>query len=102
MDRGAKPKVAMESGDVVLDGFEDTYDPIFTTHDAHAEPQLGVTAELLSKFWQMMGITCKEPIFIYGDNMSVMFNTMVPVSIFKNKMNSLLYHFIRESCTCNE
>ena len=42
---GAKSKVAMECGDVFLDGFEDKQDQIFEASAAHAEPQRGVTAE---------------------------------------------------------
>ena len=47
-EREEKSKVAMEAGDIFLDGFEDKHDPIFTTSAAHAEPQWRVTAKLLS------------------------------------------------------
>ena len=43
-DRGARSKVAMESGNIFLDGFKDEDDLIFTTSVAHAEQQRGVTA----------------------------------------------------------
>ena len=50
----------------------------------------------------MMGIPCDEPAFVYGDNKSVLANTMVPASTIKKKMNSLSYHFIREGCARDE
>ena len=49
------------------------------------------------KLWTM-GIACEEPIVVYGDNMSVLSNTTVPVSTLKKKMNSMSYHFICEGC----
>ena len=52
-ERGARSKVAMESGNIFLDRFKDEDDPIFITSAAHAEPQRGVTAELLSKVWRI-------------------------------------------------
>ena len=44
---------------------------------------------------QMMGISCEDPTFVYGDNKSVLAQTYMPVSTLKKKMNSLSYHFIR-------
>ena len=51
---------------------------------------------------RMMGIPCEDPTFVYGDNKSVLANTYMPVSTLKKKMNSLLYHFIREGCARDE
>ena len=58
----------------------------------------------MSKDWQvvlryklrMFGIPCEEPTFIYGDNQSVLANTMAPDSQLKKKSNSVAYHFVRE------
>ena len=51
---------------------------------------------------RMLGIPCEEPSFVYGDNKSVLANTLVPASTLKKKMNSLSYHFVREGCTRDE
>ena len=45
---------------------------------------------------RMMGISCDDPIFIYGDNQSVLANTTVPDSTLKKKSQSIAYHFVRE------
>ena len=42
---------------------------------------------------RMFGIPCKEPIFVYVDNQSVLTNTSVPDSTLKNKYNSIDFHF---------
>ena len=42
----------------------------------------------------MRGIPCEDPAFVYGENKSVLANTIVPYSTFKKKMNSLSYHFV--------
>ena len=45
---------------------------------------------------RMMGISCDDPTFIYGDNQSVLANTTVPDSTLKKKSQSIAYHFVRE------
>jgi hypothetical protein len=50
----------------------------------------------------MMGIPCDEPTYVYGDNQSVLANTMVPESQLKKKSNSIAYHFVREGCARDE
>ena len=50
---------------------------------------------------RMLGIAFAEPVFVYGDNMSVLSNTTPPVSSLKKKMNSLGYHFTREGRACD-
>ena len=51
-ERGAKSKIAMESGNISLDGFKNNEDDaIFELAAAHAETPKGVTAEHLSKVW---------------------------------------------------
>ena len=49
------------------------------------------------KLW-MMGISCDEPVFIQGDNQSVLANTSIPDSVLKKNSQSLTYHFVREGC----
>ena len=44
----------------------------------------------------MMGIQCDCPSFIYGDNISVLYNTTMPLSMMKKKSKSIAYHFVRE------
>ncbi len=51
---------------------------------------------------RMMGVPIEDPIYIYGDNMSVIYNTSRPESTLKKKSNSICYHFIRESCAMGE
>ena len=45
---------------------------------------------------RMMGISCDDPTFIYGDNQSVLANTTVPDSTLKKKSQSIAYHFVQE------
>ena len=47
---------------------------------------------------RMMGIPVEEPAFIFGDNQSVLANTINPGSTIKKKMHSIVFHFIREGC----
>ena len=53
------------------------------------------------KLW-MMGIEILGPVFIYGDNQSVLNNTSIPESQLKKKSQSIAYHFIREGVACDE
>ena len=48
---------------------------------------------------RMMGISCDDPMFIYGDNQSVLANTTVPDSTLKKKSQSITYHFVQEGAT---
>ena len=43
---------------------------------------------------RMMGISCNDPTFIYGDNQSVLANTTIPDSTLKKKFQSIAYHFV--------
>ena len=51
---------------------------------------------------RMMGVFIDGPTYVYGDNMSVIFNTSQPESQLKNKSNSVCYHAIRESVAMGE
>ncbi len=51
---------------------------------------------------RMMGITVDEPVFVFGDNQSVLVNTTAPGSTLKKKSNTIAYHFVREGCACDE
>ena len=51
---------------------------------------------------RMMGIPLNTPTYIYGDNMSVIYNTSRPESTLKKKANSVCYHFIREAVAADE
>ena len=44
----------------------------------------------------MMGISCDNPMFIYGDNQLVLANTTIPDSMLKKKSQSITYHFVRK------
>jgi hypothetical protein len=50
----------------------------------------------------MMGIQVNDPVYVLGDNMSVIHNTSKPESVLKKKSNSICYHFIRESVAMGE
>jgi hypothetical protein len=50
----------------------------------------------------MMGVGIAGPLYIYGDNMSVIHNTQRPESMLKKKSNSNCYHAVRESVAMGE
>ena len=45
----------------------------------------------------MMGIQISSPSFIYGDNMSLVYNTSRPEQVLRKKSNSICYHAAYES-----
>ena len=51
---------------------------------------------------RMMGVPLSGPSYIYGDNMSVIYNTQRPESTLRKKSNSICYHAIRESVAMGE
>ena len=51
---------------------------------------------------RMMGIPVSNPVFIYRDNQSVLWNTTIPESNLKNNKNSIAYHFVREGVAHGE
>ena len=51
---------------------------------------------------RMMGIVLDEPVYCYGDNMSVIHNTQKPESTLKKKSNSICYHYCREAIAMGE
>ena len=50
----------------------------------------------------MMGIPCNGPVYISGDNQSILANTTIPDSTLKKKSQSIAYHFIREGAAWDE
>ena len=50
----------------------------------------------------MMGISCEGPVFIEGDNQSVLANTSIPDSTLKKKCQSIAYHLVREGVARDE
>ena len=51
---------------------------------------------------RLMGIPVENPVFTFGDNQSVLWNTSVPESMLKKKSNSIAYHFVREGAARDE
>ena len=51
---------------------------------------------------RMMGISCEDPMFIYGNNQSVLANTTIPDSTLKKKSQSIAYHFVQEGAAQDE
>ena len=51
---------------------------------------------------RMMGVPLNRPTYIYGNNMSVIYNTSRPESTLKNKSNSICYHAVREAAASGE
>jgi hypothetical protein len=51
---------------------------------------------------RMMGIPCEDPVYILGDNQSVLANTTIPNYTLKKKNQSIAYHFVREGAARNE
>ena len=46
---------------------------------------------------RMMGVPLTGPTYVYGNNMSVIYNTSQPESTLKKKSNSTCYHVIRRA-----
>jgi hypothetical protein len=51
---------------------------------------------------RMMGIPVAGPVYIQGDNQSVLANTTIPDSTLKKKNQSITYHFVREGAARDE
>jgi hypothetical protein len=51
---------------------------------------------------RMMGVALSGPIYVYGDNMSVVHNTQWPESVLKTKSNSIFYPAVRDSAAMGE
>ena len=51
---------------------------------------------------RMFGIPVNGPSYIYGDNMSVLYNSSLPDSTLKKKSQSIAYHFVREGAARDE
>ena len=51
---------------------------------------------------RMMGVPLTGPTYVYGDNMSVIYNTSRPESKLKKKINSICYHAVREAVASDE
>ena len=51
---------------------------------------------------RMMGIPIHGPVYLFGDNQSVLANTSIPESQLKKKSQSIAYHFIREGSARDE
>ncbi len=51
---------------------------------------------------RVTGIGISGPSYIYGNNMSVIYNTQRPEPMLKKKSNSICYHTIRESVVMGE
>ena len=51
---------------------------------------------------RMMGIPCDGPVYISGNNQSVLANTTNPNLMLKKKSQSICYHFVREGATRDE
>ena len=50
----------------------------------------------------MMGIPVDGPLFIFGDNQSVLANTTIPESTLKKKTQSIAYHLVCEGVARDE
>jgi len=51
---------------------------------------------------RLIGVPINGPSLVYGDNMSVIYNTQSPESTLKKKCNSIAYHACRESVAMGE
>ena len=49
-----------------------------------------------------MGVPIEGPSYIYGDNMSIIYNNLIPESVLKNESNIISYHLVREYMEENE
>ena len=51
---------------------------------------------------RMMGVPLTGPTYVYGDNMSVIYNTSRPESTLMKKSNSICYHDVRKAVASGE
>jgi len=51
---------------------------------------------------RMMGIPVEGPVYIFGDNQSVLANTTNPDSTLKKKSQSIAYHLVRDGVARRE
>ena len=51
---------------------------------------------------RMMSVPLTGPTYIYGDNMSFIYNTYRPESTLKKKINSICYHAVCEAVESGE
>ena len=51
---------------------------------------------------RMMGVPLEGPSYVYGDNMSVIYNTSKPESTLKKKAHAICYHACREAVAMGE
>jgi hypothetical protein len=51
---------------------------------------------------RMIGVAISGLSCIYGDNMSVIYNTQQPESMLKKKSNSICYHAMRKAVAMGE
>ena len=51
---------------------------------------------------RMMGIPVEGPMYIYGENQSVLANTTIPDSTLKKKSQSIAYHYVCEGVARDE
>ena len=49
-----------------------------------------------------MGLPIEVPIYTYGDNMYVIYNTSIPESMLGKKSNSICFQFVREAVAAKE
>ena len=50
----------------------------------------------------MIDIPVEAPVYVYGDNQSVLANMTVPDSVLKKKSQSIAYHFVHEGAVRDE
>ena len=50
----------------------------------------------------MMGIPVEGPMYVYGDNQSVLANTTIPDSTLKKKTQSIAYQFVHGAVARDE
>ena len=51
---------------------------------------------------RIMVIKIDDPVFVFGDNNSVLYNTAAPATALKKKPNAIVYHFVWECVTHDE
>ena len=61
--------------------------------------------ETLRGLWyklRIMSVPIEGPSYVYGNNMSVIHNTLNTASVLKKKSNSICYHFVQEAVSAKE
>ena len=50
---------------------------------------------------RLTGMVVDKPAYIFGNNQSVLANTVNPGAVLKKKTSAIAFHYVREGCVCD-